>query len=113
MSIDRIGKGPGIVPPTSSEIAGPSPTGAREAFRVSRAEATGAAGPVERVQAGEINVDEYLDIKVNEATAHLSGTLAPDQLAFVKESLREQLATDPALVDLVRGASGAIPPPRE
>lgn len=113
MSIDRIGKGQGIVPPATNEIAGPLPTGARETFQVSRAAPAEATGPVEQVRSGEITVEQYLDLKVNEATQHLAGKLGPDQLAFVQDSLREQLANDPVLVDLVRGAAGAIPPPRE
>lgn len=113
MSIDRIGKGPGIVPPTTSETGGITPSGAREAFQVDRASPATEAGPVDRVRAGDISIDEYLDSKVNEATAHLSGKLSPDQLAFVQDSLREQIAADPVLVELVRGAAGAIPPPRE
>lgn len=113
MSIDRIGKGQGIVPPATNEIAGPSPTGARETFQVSRAAPSEAAGPIERVRSGEITVEEYLDSKVSEATSHLEGKLSSENLEFVQNSLREQLANDPVLVDLVRGAAGAVPPPRE
>jgi hypothetical protein len=114
MSIDRIGKGPGVTPLATGDVKGPSATtGTGETFRVSRAaEATGPSA-VERVRAGEISVDQYLDIKVNEATAHLAGKLPADQLAFVQSSLREQLAADPVLVELVERASGATPPSRE
>lgn len=113
MSIDRIGKGPGITPPAAGEITGPLPSGNREVFQVARTASVEATGPADRVRSGEITVDQYLDLKVNEATAHLSGQIPPDHLAFVKDSLREQLAGDPVLVDLVRGATGAIPQPRE
>lgn len=111
MSIDRIGKGPSIAPPTTSEVAGPRPTGSGEVFQVARAAKTEATNLVEQVRSGELSVEQYLDQRVSEATSHLEGKLAPDQLEFVRNSLREQLATDPVLVDLVRGATGAIPPP--
>lgn len=111
MSIDRIGKGPNIAPSMTGEVTGPKPTGAGETFQVSRTEKAEATNLVERVRSGELTVEQYLDHRVNEATSHLAGKLAPDQLAFVQNSLREQLATDPVLVDLVRGATGAIPPP--
>lgn len=111
MSIDRIGKGPNIAPPTAGEVAGPLPTGSRETFQISRTARAESTNLVDRVRAGELTVEQYLDQRVNEATSHLAGKLAPDQLAFVQNSLREQLATDPVLVDLVRGAVGAVPPP--
>lgn len=113
MSIDRIGKGPGIVPPAVSDIQGPMPTGAREAFKVTRASEAAPTSALDRVRAGEITVDDYVDAKVHEATAHLDGKVEQEQLAFIQASLREQMASDPVLVDLVRGATGAIPRPRE
>jgi hypothetical protein len=58
------------------------------------------------VQRGELSVDQYLDGRVNDATSHLVGKLSPDQLEFVKQSLREQLATDPVLVELVQRTTG-------
>lgn len=111
MSIDRIGKGPNIAPPTTNEVTGPSPTGSGEVFRVARTEKSEAASLVERVRSGELTVEQYLDLRVSEATSHLDGKVSSDQLAFVRNSLREQLATDPVLVDLVRGITGAVPPP--
>jgi len=111
MSIDRIGKGPNIAPPTTNEVTGPKPAGTGEVFRVTRTEKAEATSLVDRVRSGELTVEQYLDLRVNEATSHLDGRLSPDQLAFVRNSLREQLATDPVLVELVRGVTGAVPPP--
>jgi len=37
------------------------------------------------------------------------GKLSPDQLEFVKQSLRDQMATDPVLIELVQRTTGAAP----
>lgn len=63
---------------------------------------------LQRLDAGNINVDEYLDLQVNEAVAHLEGKLPPNQLQFVRESLREQLSEDPVLVELVRRTTARV-----
>lgn len=63
---------------------------------------TAPSNALQRLDAGDISVDEYLDLQVNEAVAHLAGKLPPNQLEFVRESLREQLSEDPVLVELVR-----------
>jgi len=113
MGIDRIGKrdGPqGISPPTDVAPAGGS-TG--QPFKVQRAAATEAVTALDRVRAGEITLDQYLDQKVQAATEHLEGVVSPEQLSFIRNGLREQLATDPVLVDLVRAATGQAPAPRE
>ncbi len=115
MSIDRIGKGGGVTPPATGDVAGPSPTkGVGETFRV--AEKSPVAGvessTLARLRAGELSVSQYLDAKVQEATAHLP-KLAPEQLDFVRASLREQLASDPMLADLVKAATGSVPPAGE
>jgi hypothetical protein len=63
---------------------------------------------LQRLDAGAISLDEYLDIQVNEAVAHLEGKLPPNQLQFVRESLREQLREDPVLVELVRRTTAGV-----
>jgi len=115
MSIDRIGKRPqteGVSPPTD---AAPATRAAGQPFQVERAAATGGATPLDRVRAGEITLEQYLEQKVHDATDHLAlaGTVSPEQLSFIRSSLREQLATDPVLVELVRAATGGTPVPRE
>ncbi len=55
---------------------------------------------------GEIGLDEYLDARVQEATQHLASKLSPDQIEFVKSTLRAQFETDPVLIELVRRATG-------
>lgn len=108
MGIDGIGKPP--VPPAPGapgSVAPSAPSG--EAFRVGAPQSAAPAQGSEalgRLQRGEIALDQYLDIRVNEAVAHLQDKLSAEQLDFVKESLRAQLESDPVLVELVRRATG-------
>lgn len=135
MGIDRIGKGSappgGPTSPTapkgatpSERVRGPEPSRpfevhAEKSVDASRAAQAGqvgqvapvAASPLERLRAGQIDVNGYLDLKVEQATAHLRG-LPPAELGAVKSMLREQIASDPALADLVKQATGSAPPIR-
>ena len=116
MGIDGIGKPPGV---NNGGVADASRVSGGEAARPSEAFSLEPAAPgsaqggsrvsaaLARVQRGELTVDQYLDGSVTEATRHLAGKLSPDQLEFVKQSLREQLATDPVLVELVQRTTGA------
>ncbi len=54
-------------------------------------------------------MNQYLDAKVQEATAHLHG-VPRAELDAIRKMLREQIATDPALADLVKQATGHAPP---
>lgn len=117
MGIDGIGKGgappPGVggidrtIAPKTTEVGGTDST-----FKAGKVAATESAATtsLDQVRSGAISVSQYLDLKVNEATSHLEGRLSTEQLSFVKSSLREQLASDPALVDLVKSATGQLPP---
>jgi hypothetical protein len=118
MAIDRIGKGgpaggaslPREVGPTDKaerpfEATRPSPV-----QKLDAAAPAGPLGPLDRLRSGEIDVHKYLDIKVDEATAHLHG-LPPAEMDTITKMLRDQLATDPGLADLVKQATGAAPPP--
>jgi hypothetical protein len=128
MGIDRIGKG-GAPPPAAAPseadkagrtsgapAAGPAPafdinaTSAPQA--ASAAGRVGGASPLERLRAGELDLDGYLDAKVDQATAHLAGLPARD-LATVRSILRSQIASDPALADLVAHATGQAPVPQD
>jgi len=110
MSIDRIGgppRPPGAVGP--SQDAQPA-TGA-EAFRVDSANPTAPtedASLLGRLERGEISVDDYMTGRVEEAVAPLAAKLDPHALEFVKETLRDQLASDPVLIELVRRATVGI-----
>jgi hypothetical protein len=67
---------------------------------------------LDRLERGEIDLDRYLDAQVDAAVAHVEGPLGAAQVDFIRGVLREQLASDPVLVELVRRATGSIPPPR-
>jgi hypothetical protein len=119
MSIDGIGRGGGKPPVSGIDQPGSSSTGSigegSSEFKVSPATAveTPALAPLDQLRSGTISVSQYLDIKVNEATSHLDQRVSVEQLSFIRASLREQLSTDPVLVELVRSATGAAPPPAE
>ncbi|MEO8878649.1 MAG: hypothetical protein ABI461_23875 [Polyangiaceae bacterium] len=117
MSIDRIGKGAGGVGPLPGAQDAGKAEGTGRAFEVRAGDAsakgiegatTGAATPLERLRAGEVDVHGYIDLQVDAATAHLKG-LDASELASIKQVLREELASDPGLSDLVRRATGHVP----
>ncbi len=109
MGIDGIGKPPGAGAPVGpGGVGGASkPTG--ETFRVDKAEQAQGVDPLSRLERGEINVDQYLDARVDHAVEHLQGRLSPEQLDFVRDTLRDQMKTDPVLVELVRRSTGVVP----
>jgi hypothetical protein len=116
MGIDHIGgKGP-PVPPVGA--GGVSHAGAPTApFPAPEATAAAPAAPatgvdtttLERLRSGELTLDGYLDAKVAEATGHLVG-LPPAVQESIRDALREQLASDPGLADLVQTVRGSAPP---
>jgi hypothetical protein len=118
MGIDGIGKKGPVGPPSGGEVGGPArSTVAGRPFEVSQGSPVEAARPTDvtgtalaRLRAGEIDVNGYVDLKVDEATAHLRA-LPRAQLERVRAELRERVAADPALVDLVRAATGSVPQP--
>lgn len=113
MSVDGIGKGgPG-------SVAGGSPLGeAGAAQAVSDAGATeataeasatrgvGGSDALQQLQAGEITLDAYVEQQVVKATEHLKQAMLPQQLEIVTERLRLELKSDPALLQLVKLATG-------
>jgi hypothetical protein len=117
--VDRIGKG-GTPPPTNATNAGAtgdvrSPeTG--KTFEVQKPTAPGqaqplapvASEPLQQLKAGKIDLNQYLELKVSEATQHLEG-VSKVQLDSIRAMLRDRLATDPELVDLVKQATGNVP----
>jgi hypothetical protein len=122
MGIDGIGKkGPPGAPPVAGTpgASGASQTG--KPFQVDQSDKSGAAAraaevkatgstPLERLRAGEIDVKGYVDAKVHEATAHL-GPMPPEKLEQIRAALRDRIGSDPLLVELVKKATGHVPPP--
>lgn len=84
------------------EAEGVQDAGSVEASTQSVGNAAVDKSPLEQLDAGTLSVDEYLDLQVDQAVAHLEGKLPKSQLDFVRETLREQLSEDPVLVELVR-----------
>lgn len=116
MGIDGIGKPPGASIGSIGGVQGGEAPRATEPFTLDRSSATAPTAPSDRISAalsslqrGELSLDQYLDGRVSEATQHLAGKISPEQLDFVKQSLREQLATDPVLVELVQRTTGSSP----
>ena len=119
MAIDRIGKN-SAPPAPAPEAGGAGKARAPEASRpfevnaqkpeVATAEGPAPVGvtPLEELRAGRIDVNGYVEQKVQEATAHLHG-LGAKEMSALKEMLRAQVVSDPALTDLVTQAAGATP----
>jgi hypothetical protein len=107
MGIDGIGKPPGGLPLGGPSGASGSP-GTGASFRVEGAAPAPdvQSSELDKLTRGEITLDDYLDARVSEAVRHLEGKLGAEQLAFVRQTLRDELATDPVLVELVRQATG-------
>jgi len=112
MSIDGIGRPP-IPPGGAGSVGGPSAApGAGEGFQVGASEASAGsekASSLSRLQSGELSLDQYLDLRVDEAVAPLANRLGAADLEMVRSSLRTQIETDPVLVELVRRAAGSSP----
>jgi hypothetical protein len=119
--VDGIGKGGPKIPPTTGTTGTTTPKVAEtgRTFEVQKApsataieHAHGVAGPsaIEQLRSGQIDANGYLDLKVNEATAHLQG-LTPVQMDAIRSMLRDQISSDPALADLFKQATGHAPSP--
>jgi hypothetical protein len=114
MGIDRIGKpGPPAAPPVTTGASSPGARaeggtfGERASATRATRQAEGPSPALEKLQAGAIDLEGYLDIKVHEATAQIAG-LAPAQVEAIRSALRERLSSDPTLADLVRKATGSV-----
>lgn len=109
MGIDSIGKGGGVSKVDGAVSAVGGVENERFELTAERVEGPQSVNLLEQVQKGQIGLDAYLDVRVNDAVGHLQGRLSPEQLEFVKEELRAQLETDPVLIELVRRATGQSP----
>ena len=110
MGIDGIGQGGGApkVGSGATSVGGPESS---ERFELSTGDVERSEGAalLEQVQRGEVQLDAYLDVRVNDAVGHLQGKLSPEQVEFIKNELREQLRSDQVLMELVRRATGHSP----
>lgn len=105
MGIDGVGRPtPGAAPVGPGEPGAATGPAHRETFEVGSkvpAEGVSENDPLARVQRGELSVDDYLELRVDDAIKPFEERLGPEQLGFVRDSLRDQLRSDPVLVDLV------------
>ncbi|HEY2405658.1 MAG TPA: hypothetical protein VGI10_06635 [Polyangiaceae bacterium] len=111
MSIDGIGKPPPVPPADPSSAAGVQGR-KTESFAIGEPVAPTASSSVsaglEALRRGELSLDQYLSQRVDLAVGHLTSKLAPAELDFVKQSLRDQLETDPVLVELVQRTTAGL-----
>ena len=120
MGIDRVGKGaPPVEAPGLEGAAAPAApaqpfSGAGAAAPVS---SPGAPTALDRLRAGELTLDGYIESRVDEATAHLVGStpggVAPAALESIRGALRDRITSDPLFVELVQTATGQTPEPRD
>jgi hypothetical protein len=124
MSIDGIGGGkPPIGPSAGANGAGKAGGKASgEGFSVDRTDAAGTAAnadgvsataDLERLNSGEISVDDYLKTRADKAVAHLESVVSADQLSIIKEQLVHQMKQDPSVAALVQRATGILPTDNE
>ncbi len=122
MGIDGIGGGRPPIGPAGGGI-GPTqtnPTGG-EAFSVDRGTASAKAGAadkvataeLDRLQSGEISLDDYLQTRADKAVAHLESVVPAEQLELIKEQLVNQMKQDPSVAALVQRATGVLPTDNE
>ncbi len=104
MGIDGISGGggpPKISPPSGAERSGGQ-------FSIEAGKAPADSGDLEKLANGELSQDEYLDARVEQAVSHLQQGLSVEQLELVRETLREQLESDPLLQRVLQRATGVV-----
>ncbi len=122
MGIERIGGGLGVVPPVLPGVDGPTGpaasggaslggVGGTSSARAAGSSPAAASSPVSAtplgmLERGEVSLSEYLDLRVEEAVAHLAPVVDGERLERIREAVRAELSQDPALIELVRRATG-------
>ena len=117
MGIDGIGRGgpPAPVPSGPGKAGGAGATPGKELSTVGEADAaagvsaTGQSEALSKLEAGELSLDEYLNAQVQQATQHLQGRVSAEQLTAIQQTLRAEMSSDPALLELVKRATGRTP----
>ncbi|NRA36128.1 MAG: hypothetical protein HRU17_22645 [Polyangiaceae bacterium] len=120
MSVDGIGKGGGApeiggtgeaTSVSDAESVEPATEGVSSEFSLEAAASAqgpndvAAASDLQRLEQGQITLEQYLDGQVENAVSHLVDKLQPAQLDELRSQLREELRVDPVLVELVRRAT--------
>jgi len=83
------------------------------ASRAGAAQDVNATADLERLQSGEISLDDYLQTRADKAVAHLESVVSPDQLSIIKEQLVHQMKQDPSVAGLVQRVTGSLPTDNE
>ncbi len=108
MGIDGIG-GPPIPGAPGAAGSVDATVRATESFRVEAGVSVEKGeGPFDRLRSGELTSEQYLEIRVEQAITPFLHTLGPEQLEFVRATLRERLQSDPMLVELARRATAGV-----
>jgi hypothetical protein len=58
---------------------------------------------------GELTLDAYLDFRADESVRGLRGRISAEKLELVRGEVREQLAADPVLAEIVKRVTGIEP----
>ena len=101
---------PSPAPSSTTKIEPSTGKSFSEAVRgegIDRAKGTEAAAgpsPLERLRKGEIDLKAYVDIRVEQATAHLDGVLARADLEKMRAELKDVIEQDPDVAALVKAA---------
>lgn len=102
MAIDGIGRSGGPTPPVPTSAAG----SAGSDFKLESAQPS-ADTDLARLDRQEITREEYLQLRVDQATSHLEGRISPERLGEIKQQLLSQFEVDPVLQRLLQRATGA------
>jgi hypothetical protein len=109
--------GPWIVVARLRLSYAPSMSGAgrRDGGAARHPDAEAGSEALRRLKSGESTLDDYLDHRADLGVAHLRGMLNAEQLRAVRETIREQLVTDPVIADLIASLTdtGSAPVARE
>jgi hypothetical protein len=76
---------------------------------VSNAQASEESEALQRLHRGDITLEEYLDIKADEAVEHLRGKKSAEHIAAVRHAVRMQMVLHPVTVELARRVTGQDP----
>jgi hypothetical protein len=79
-------------------------------------QSTSAADPAsltKQLESGQLTREHYLEARVEHAVQHLVGQIPPAQIDVIRATLRDQLTTDPMLLDMVARATASIGQRRE
>jgi hypothetical protein len=69
----------------------------------------GGSAPLDQLRRREITLDAYLDFRADESVKHLTQKLPASRVRMLRETARELLSSDPVLLRMLKGITGAEP----